>query len=1409
MPTSNGTLSLLRCPRATRVREVRMVSPGFENDDELQRLELAIEAQEGLRPTLGDAIVDTVVAALRTRLEAARAATRAPSPPPVPSVEMPDRYTVLFADLAGFTSISEQQDPGEVREFLNDLMLELSTAVERYGGLVIKFLGDALVAVFNAASEGHQSTDHSADVERALDAALLMEARAEDLDAEWQERLGWPVRLHIGIEAGGSRSGAAAVDAILVATRLQDLARPGQVLVGPLAQRLTEQRFRYAPISGAEAQGIGLAAHALRGTRTGGTAPQSEPEESVPASERLTQDAEVRQATVVFADLADPARIRRMLTQPELEAFQQDLMHELTVAAERFGGTVERIFGCAVMALFGAPVAHEDDPERALRAALLMRELAEGLSRRWRSRVGADISLQIGINTGRVVAGGIALGTGETYAVTGDTLNTAARLRSVAEPGEVLLGSDTMRLVSHAAETEPLPPLSLKGKSRPVRAYRLLRIRATPNSGRGLHQRGLTSELVGRQAEVQSFRHTLLRLREGHGGVLAVSGEPGLGKSRLCAEMRQLPENREVVWLEGRTLSYSTELSYWPFLQILRQAVGVQDGQDDSAAWAALERRLRELFGRDIAEPLAYLATMLGLEITGELAERVRHLDAEALRRQVFRAARRFFEHLARERPVVLFLEDLHWIDVSSAALAEHLIPLTAEVPLLLGWTARPEAPLSGRLIAAAHATDPERLTQIMLHPLPREHGELLLRNLLGNALSPSLRQTILDKADGNPFFVEEVIRAMVDLGAVSQDRSGGWRATPEAEAMTIPDTVQGVIMARLDRLDDDLKRVLRLASVIGRSFFLRVLRSLAEGEERVEECVSDLTGLELLREKARSPDLEYMFRHALVQETAYETIVRRRRRELHRRVGEAIERLFADRLDELHGLLAYHAARGEDWERAQRYLLRAGDQAARLAADAEALAHYQHAVEACERAFGDQWEPSERAALDRRIGEALFRSGQFPEATRFLTRALERYGRRYPQSKGSTRRAILAQLLQQACHRQLPQLLRRRAPGDPFARDCAEILACLGWIHYTADQELLVFDALSNLNEAERAGDPVSTARGLMAVGVLFGAVGLHRLAGRYHAEAERVGQLARQPVALGQARLGMGMHRFDTGDWEGCLHAMELSRTAYLEAGELRGWGAASAWIFWIAVYQGEFDKALEIAEQMATYGQEAADGQLQRFGLHYRGAALSRSSDLTAAVTNLESAVERYQAIPEVIGFAHAAADLGRCYARLGDLPRARELLEDANRQLDERRLNAGGCVPPRAALAEVYALCAEQAEGDERRSLLLKTRAAARASLRLGRLHFESLMFAYGVLGSCSWLEGRKREAFSNWKRALGVAERLGARYEEARLLLEMGRQTGDEAALERAAALFRQMGSTWERQRTLELLARMR
>jgi len=434
-----------------------------------------------------------------------------------------------------------------------------------------------------------------------------------------------------------------------------------------------------------------------------------------------------------------------------------------------------------------------------------------------------------------------------------------------------------------------------------------------------------------------------------------------------------------------------------------------------------LESGARALFGEETIDYLPYLASLLVIEVRGEYAERVKYLDGEAMGQQIFLTSRRFFERLARSQPTVLVFEDLHWMDESSTLLLEHLLSLVETVPLTIFGVSRPErATPAARLRDLSAGEFAARYTEIRLAPLSGADSSQLIDNLLDIENMPvRLRELMVEKADGNPFFLEEVIRTLIDTGAVARDASGGrWRATAQIETLQIPNTIQGVIMARVDRLDEELKQVLRLASVIGRNFLYRVLKTIAEAGPGLDENLAQLQAVDLIHEKQHLPEVEFMFKHALAQEATYESILLQKRRDLHARVAQAMEALFAERIGEFYGLLAYHYARAEVWDKAQGYLLKAADQAGQMAADAEALNLYRQALAAYARAFGDKWDPAQRASLARKMGDAFFRRGEYSLALEQYRQALSYLGYRLPESRGGVRWALVRELLVHIGHR-------------------------------------------------------------------------------------------------------------------------------------------------------------------------------------------------------------------------------------------------------------------------------------------------------------------------------------------------------------------------------------------------------
>lgn len=398
---------------------------------------------------------------------------------------------------------------------------------------------------------------------------------------------------------------------------------------------------------------------------------------------KLDLPGERKLVTVMFADLSGFTRLAETM-DPE---FVRDLMNscfdQLVPVITNFGGTVDKFIGDEIMALFGAPLTHENDAERALRAALQMQEEISAFNQAHQ----LSLSIHLGINTGLVIAGHIGSSSHQEYSVMGDAVNLAAHLGHYAQAGEILVGPDTFRQTRHLFLFREVGPLQLKGKTEPVVVYRLLSLRSQPETWRAI-----SSPLVGRDQEVAVFRGCLKNLLSKKGGLVSILGEAGLGKSRLVAELRRQFAPSELGWLEGRALPFSQGISYYPFLEIIQADVGITNDDLEKERWLKLQTRVSNLFPENMAEILPYLAALLNLEIPEDWREQIKYLDGETMGRQIFRAARLYFSQLAQRRPLVLVFEDLHWADYSSASLLGHLLPLVREVPLLLCGVGRPDA---------------------------------------------------------------------------------------------------------------------------------------------------------------------------------------------------------------------------------------------------------------------------------------------------------------------------------------------------------------------------------------------------------------------------------------------------------------------------------------------------------------------------------------------------------------------------------------------------------------------------------------------------------------------------------------------------------------------------------------------
>ncbi len=645
---------------------------------------------------------------------------------------------------------------------------------------------------------------------------------------------------------------------------------------------------------------------------------------------------ERRPATALFVDVVGSTSLAERMDPEDWAATMERAMAIMTGAVERYEGWVASHTGDGFMAIFGLPTAHEDDPARAVSSAIEMVGAIDELARELRADQ-VEFQIRVGINTGEVVVRDTSTaGATRDSRLYGDTLNVAARMQTEAPPGGIMITGETYGLVSGLIESRHIGPVSVKGKATPVEAYEVLGRTGVLRSMRGIA--GLTSPMVGRDDELARLRATLAPVRAGLGRMAVVVGEPGIGKSRLLWELRQIAESDGLGWFEARTVSYGRNLPLHLAVDLVRALVGLPDPIESipaDQASARLASRLQDLAGPDTAEIGPILSHLLSLPLDAAGAERLEHMEPKTLRLRYGEAIAALIRAAAREQPLVMVCDDVHWADDASTDLLQPLAAAVAGQPVLWVLASRAEREAPGwRLIGAAGEAFGEALVDVRLRPLEADAGERLVANLLEiESLPLSTRATILRRAEGNPLFVEEIIRMLIDRQAIEY-RDGRWMATAKVLDVEIPETLHGLLLARIDRLPDEARRVLRIASVIGRTFTVAVLGRVAADPSTTERSqglggeLGLLEGAGLIILAPASPELEYGFRHALIGDAAYASLLRQERRSLHLEVAEAILALQPDHADDLAPVLAHHFERAEDRPRAIEYLALAARQA-------------------------------------------------------------------------------------------------------------------------------------------------------------------------------------------------------------------------------------------------------------------------------------------------------------------------------------------------------------------------------------------------------------------------------------------------------------------------------------------------
>ncbi|HEX9013285.1 MAG TPA: adenylate/guanylate cyclase domain-containing protein, partial [Anaerolineaceae bacterium] len=770
-----------------------------------------------------------------------------------------------------------------------------------------------------------------------------------------------------------------------------------------------------------------------------------------------------RNVTILFVDLAGFTTFASETEGEDSTQLVRRFISQMVADVYKYEGMVDKIMGDGLMAIFGAPIAHENHAERAVRAAIDMQADAQRLSQEAKPGLDTKVSLPIGLHSGPVVVGSLGSDMLLNYTAIGDTVNLAFRLLESAPPGSILASQSVYQQTRHLVDYTATDPLTLKGLPDPIPGYVVVRVKEKPGPPRGIE--GLSAPLIGRTAELDRLRiaqQVLITSKEGR--FFMIQGEAGVGKSRLVTEFSYELEQTGVRCITGHNYVYRRSVSYSLFMDLLYSYLGLPSSTPEDTLRARLSEKTAFLLGQQAGEILPYLEYILSLKpASSEIAERMSLLDAAQLRQQVFLAVRDLFVAEARRNPLVLVFEDLQWADESSTELFRFLLDAVRQEALILVALTRPTSePIIRRLVEHADRILGGRFSLIVLETLsPRQSERLFLELIACPELPEELSLRILQNAAGNPFYLEETVRMLVDDRVIYR-QGERWVLSPEADIhrLDVPSTLQGVILARYDRLSELDRRALQVASVIGRDFPSRLLVDAIApiSREQLSGALQELTGRGFLQRFSEISENDYRFTHALVSDAIYSTLQKADRSELHGRVGESIEKLYENRLDDQVELLARHYSWSNRYERAVHFLTLAGQKAARGYANEQARQHFDLALDLLKRVSADL-DTFLKVYTGR--GDVLTRMGDYPTArTSYLSamRALDSMPgadlRTYSLTRSQLLRKISVIHERQGDYAQALGSLGEAREAldevlDPPAVDQAWILNDTGWIYF------------------------------------------------------------------------------------------------------------------------------------------------------------------------------------------------------------------------------------------------------------------------------------------------------------------------------------------------------------------------
>jgi class 3 adenylate cyclase/tetratricopeptide (TPR) repeat protein len=1122
-------------------------------------------------------------------------------------------------------------------------------------------------------------------------------------------------------------------------------------------------------------------------------------------------EGERRQVTVMFCDLEGSTAKTEKLGDEKAFVLIDKIFGILTQQVHRFEGTVQEFRGDGIMALFGAPIALENTAQRAISTSLAIhQEINRFNTRILEGSKSPAIRMRIGIHTGPVILGSIGSDLRLEFQVIGDTVNLAARMEAIAEPGTTYLTKETYQLVKGLFHFQPVGDKKVKGKESPISVYKVLSAKEDSDRPRLGSERLIYSRLVGRDIELNRLELQVMKAINGQGSVVNIIGEAGIGKSRLLAELKNREVLKRVTLLEGRAISIGKNLSFHPIIDLLKQWADIRYDDGESKAFEKLHIAVRRLFPKDYNEVLPFVAILMGMKLSGIDARRTEGIEGEALQRLILKSIRDLLVRVTELNPLVIVIDDLHWADTSSVELMKSLFRLAETQRIVFINLFRPGYQETGDFLAES-LKDPQvnYYFEMVLDPLPEKMSEALIGNMLNlRDLPQTLVNRIVERTGGNPFFIEEVVRSLIDEQVILI-KGGTFHLTDKAASVSIPNTIEALLMARIDRLEEQTRDLVKEASVIGRSFFYRILAKMASKIENIESRLTYLKEIQLLLERLRMGELEYLFKHALTQEVAYESILPLRRKELHLKVAQAIEKVFDQRLHEFYGMLAYHYCQAESLEEAEECLIKAGEEALRSSASDEALHYYKEALQLYLKNAGPKVDPEKVAMLEKNIALALYNRGQHQEAINYFEKALDYYWRKLPQNAVFVAIKLFSALGHFFIALYLPSMKFKEMPNDRdieivdlFSKKIKSII--LTDVKRFLIENFYLFRFISSFDlQKFRDGYGI-----FLMSSALFSYSGVSLGLSRKVLDAVKNNVSQSDIINYTMYELSETVHNFFAGNWKSLKEYDDDLVDKSCNIGEIYN---ASFYLYYHAlskVCQGAFNEAGKIIKKLDNLAEIYGNDLSKVLKYEANTWLLIESDKLDEAMKESEKGIAFEEKARS--GFWGLHICQAWIHLKRNEIKKAEETIDRADKISLSGESGPFQLSPHLKARSE-FDLChlKESIKGGNQAEIkALKNKAFKSCKLlyKVSRKIAFHRTDSYRLMGTYYWMTNKHRRAIRWWHKAVQEGERLGARPQLARLYFEIGRcllegkdkytkldDLPGEACLVKAKAFYKEMG----------------